>query len=83
MTYSIEIDATKVEEQISLLLNKVLEVELRRRYSATNEEISKGIKDLIYANKDEIIEKVVDRAAAEIVRKGMPRLMKKMMEVGE
>lgn len=83
MTYNIEIDATKVEEQISLLLNKVLEVELRHRYSATNDEISKGIKDLVYAHKDEIIEKVVDRAAAEIVRKGMPRLMKKMMEVGE
>ena len=80
MTYILEIDGTKIEEQIKALVNKVLEMELRGRYTDSGKEISQGIKELIYDHKDEIIDKVIDRAVAEIVKKGMPKLMKKFME---
>ena len=77
--FLIEVDENAIKEQISGILNTVLKQELRSRYSDTGHEISAAVKDLIYSQKDQIIEMVVDRAAAEIVRKGLPRLMDKMI----
>lgn len=78
--YVIQIDETKIEEQINGILSDVLERQLRSKYTDSGKAISQGVKDLIYSHKDEIIEKVVNRAAAELVRKGMPKLIDKMME---
>lgn len=77
--FLIEVDENAIKEQIAGILNTVLNQELRSRYSDTGREISVAVKELIYANKDRIIEMVVDRASAEIVRKGLPRLMDKMI----
>ena len=77
--FLIEVDENAIKEQIGGILNTVLNQELRSRYSDTGREISVAVKELIYANKDRIIEMVVDRASAEIVRKGLPRLMDKMI----
>ena len=77
--FLIEVDENAIKEQIGGILNTVLNQELRSRYSDTSREISAAVKELIYANKDRIIEMVVDRASAEIVRKGIPRLMDKMI----
>jgi hypothetical protein len=35
----------------------------------------KAIQEYIYANKTEIIERVVQRASTEIVKKGLPKLL--------
>lgn len=75
----IEVDENAIKEQIVGILNTVLKQELRSRYSDTGREISAAVKELIYSQKDKIIEMVVDRASAEIVRKGLPRLMDKMI----
>lgn len=77
--FLIEVDENAIKEQISGILNTVLKQELQSRYSDTGREIFAAVKELIYANKDRIIEMVVDRASAEIVRKGLPRLMDKMI----
>ena len=77
--FLIEVDENAIQEQISGILNAVLKDELRSRYSDTGREISAAVKELIYSQKDRIIEMVVDRAAAEIVRKGLPKLMDKMI----
>ena len=77
--FLIEVDENAIKEQISGILNTVLKQELQSRYSDTSREIFAAVKELIYANKDRIIEMVVDRASAEIVRKGLPRLMDKMI----
>ena len=77
--FLIEVDENAIKEQIAGILNTVLNQELRARYSDTGREISSAVKDLIYSQKDRIIEMVVDRAAAEIVRKGLPKLMDKMI----
>lgn len=39
-----------------------------------------AVKELVYSRKDEIIEKCVDRASRELVRKGMPKLLEKFQE---
>lgn len=77
--FLIEIDDNAIKEQINIILNAVIKKELMSRYSDSGREISAAVKELIYSQKDKIIEMVVDRASAEIVRKGLPRLMDKMI----
>lgn len=77
--FLIDVDDNVIKEQITIILNAVMKQELMSRYSDTGREISAAVKELIYSKKDKIIEMVVDRASAEIVRKGLPRLMDKMI----
>ena len=80
-TYQIEIDDSKIIEQLNRILSEIIGHELEKKYGGTNRDVFRAaIKDLIYDHKDEIIEKVVNRAVAEIARKGMPKLMNKIME---
>ena len=51
--------------------------QMNHKYSNTGHIIAAAVKDLVYSNKDEIIDKVVDRAVKEIVRKGLPKLLEK------
>lgn len=37
--------------------------------------MDKAVKEYIYVNKDNIIERVVERATTEIVKKGLPKLI--------
>jgi ribosomal protein L14 len=76
--YTIEIDDNSVTEQISAILNTVLQNEIHRKYSVTGDVIATAVKEMVYSHKDEIIDKVVDRAVKEIVRKGMPKLLERM-----
>ena len=62
-TYQIYLDHDAIIEQINNILDN------------TGHIIAAAVKDLVYSNKDEIIDKVVDRATKEIVRKGLSRLL--------
>ena len=75
--YTIEIDDKVINEQIQGILNECLNNELHLRYSGAGYEISTAVKELIYSRKDEIVEMVVDRAAKELVKKGLPKLIEK------
>lgn len=79
-TYQIEIgiDNKALNEQIMKILNAELNNSLITRYNGAGGEISAAVKDLIYSRKEEIIEKVVDRATTEIVKKGLPKLLERM-----
>ena len=73
--YIIEIDDKSVTDQINGIINAVFKREITSKYGETGHEISKAVKDIVYSHKDEIIDKVVDRAVKEIVRKGLPKLL--------
>ena len=73
--YQINLDDGAIIEQINNILDTVLMEQMNHKYSNTGHIIAAAVKDLVYSNKDEIIEKVVDRATREIVRKGLPRLL--------
>ena len=75
--YIIEIDDKSVTDQINGIINKVFTREINNKYGETGHEISKTVKDIVYSHKDEIIDKVVDRATKEIVRRGLPKLLEK------
>ena len=75
--YQINIDDNAIKEQMNSILNIIFKQELNSKYSGTGDIIACAVKDLIYSQKDEIIDKVVDRATKEIVRKGLPKLLER------
>ena len=75
--YIIEIDDKIVTDQINGIINAVFKREINSKYGETGHEISRAVKDIVYSHKNEIIDKVVDRAVKEIVRKGLPKLLEK------
>lgn len=75
--YQINIDDNAIKEQMNSILDIIFKQELNSKYSGTGDIIAGVVKDLIYSHKDEIIDKVVDRATKEIVRKGLPNLLER------
>ena len=75
--YQISIDDDAITEQINKIIDSVFRQQMNFKYSDTGHIIAAAVKDLVYSHKDEIIEKVVDRATKEIVRKGLPRLLER------
>jgi len=75
--YTLNIDDEKVREQMNGIIDTIFKQELDSRYSGTGHIISQAVKDIVYSHKDEIINKVVDRAAKEIIRKSLPKLLEK------
>ena len=75
--YTIEVDDVAVTEQINGIINAIFKREISSKYTGTGHEISVAVKEIVYSHKDEIIEKVVDRATKEIVRKGLPKLLER------
>ena len=80
--YVITIDDEKVTEQINGIINTIFNREIQSKYGNTGYEISQAVKDIVYSHKDEIIDRVVERATKEIVRKGLPKLLEKVGERG-
>ena len=75
--YTIQIDDYAVTEQITRILNTIVNRELASKYSVTGDVVSSAVKEIVYSHKDEIIEMVVERATKEIVRKGLPKLLER------
>lgn len=75
--YTITIDDEKITEQVNGIINDIFKREMKNKFGETGREITQAVKDVVYSHKDEIIEKVVDRATKEIVRKGLPKLLEK------
>ena len=78
MICTIEVNQQVIDEQIGKILNEALNTELYCKYTQTGDEISKAVKDLVYSRKDEIIDRIVDKAVKELVRKGLPKLLERM-----
>ena len=77
-TYEITLDDKELRAQMSKILNTIFNQELNKKYSGAGDVIACAVKELVYSRKDEIIDKVVDRAVKEIVRKGLPKLLEKV-----
>lgn len=77
-SYIIEIDDDKITEQINGILNSIVNKQLHKEYTVSNGLIAEAAREIVYSRKDEIIEKVIERATREIVKKGLPKLIEKM-----
>lgn len=78
-----EIDEEALLKEFERIVNQILSRQLGEETLKERGIIKQAIKDIVYSRKDEIIERVVNKATAEIVRKGMPRLLEKWAEKEE
>ena len=82
MKIEIEIDENYITELVSQEIAKRIVAEhgyeSREAKYGIRDGVDKAIKQYIYSKKDDVIEKVIDRASVEIVRKGLPKLIEKL-----
>jgi Cys-tRNA synthase (O-phospho-L-seryl-tRNA:Cys-tRNA synthase) len=84
MKIEIEIDESYINELVSQEIAKRIVTERcyenREARIGIREGVDKAIKQYIYSKKDSVIERVVDRASTEIVKKGLPKLLGRLGE---
>lgn len=81
MKLELNIDESKLQELVSEHL--VQEILARPRSNGASSEaffgmregVEKAVKEYLYANKEAIIERVVERASVEMVKKGLPKFL--------
>lgn len=81
-----EIRITINEDDIAKEVEKQIAERMTASYCAENRDTKYGIrkgvenavKAYVYAQKDEIIERCVTRAADSLVRKGLPKLVERL-----
>ena len=85
MKIEIEIDESYIAELVSQEIAKRIVTEHcyenREARIGIREGVDKAIKQYIYSKKDTVIERVVERASVEIVKKGLPKLLDRLGEV--
>ena len=82
MEITIKIDEAKIAELVENMIAK----DVFQNYRGLGREaqfgvmngVDKAVKAYIYSQKDRIIEKCVNRASTELVRKGVPKLIESM-----
>jgi hypothetical protein len=77
----IEIDEAYIAELVSQeIARRIVETyryENHEAMSGIRDGVDKAIRQYIYSKKDIIIDRVVERATVEIVKKGLPKLLEK------
>jgi hypothetical protein len=67
-----------VEDGIVEMILKERTYESREAKHGIREGIDKAVKAYIYTEKENIINRVVERATTEIVKKGLPKLLENL-----
>ena len=79
MKFEINIPDERLTELVEgAIVRSVLNQDSREWVYGVRTGIDKAVKEYIYKNKETIIEKVVERASKEMVRKGLPKLLKEI-----
>ena len=76
MEIKINIDEAELQE----LITQKIAADMVRGYprQASTYAVRDAVKEVVYSNKDEIIERCVKRASTELVKKGLPKLIEEM-----
>jgi Cys-tRNA synthase (O-phospho-L-seryl-tRNA:Cys-tRNA synthase) len=81
MKLEIEIDEKHIAELVTQEIARRIVMERgyenREARFGIRDGVDKAIKQYIYSKKDEVIERVVNRASVEIVKKGLPKLIER------
>lgn len=82
MKIEIEIDNEYISELVSQEIARRIVAEhgyeSREARIGIRDGMDKAIKQYIYSKKDAVIDRVVERASIEIVKKGLPKFLEKM-----
>ena len=84
MKLEIEIDEAYIAELVSQEIAKRIVAESRYENREAKigirDGVDKAIKQYIYSKKELVIDRVVERATVEIVKKGLPKLLARLGE---
>lgn len=84
MNINIEIDEKRitelVENDIAKYIYQNYSSEAREAGYGVRTGIDKAVKQYIYDKKENIIERVIERAKVEIIRKALPRLLENVKD---
>jgi len=82
MKIEIQIDEEHIAELVSQeIANRIVSergYENREARIGIRDGVDKAIKQYVYSKKDDVIERVVERATVEIVKKGLPKLFEEI-----
>ena len=82
MKIEIQIDEEQIAEMVSQeIANRIVSergYENREARIGIRDGVDKAIKQYVYSKKDDVIERVVERATVEIVKKGLPKLFEEI-----
>jgi hypothetical protein len=82
MKIEIEIDENYITELVSQEIAKRIVAERgyenREAKIGIRDGVDKAIKQYIYSKKELVIDRVVERATVEIVKKGLPKLLARL-----
>lgn len=79
MKFEINIPDERLTELVEdAIVRSVLNLDRREWVYGVRTGIDKAVKEYIYKNKETIIERVVERASKEMVRKGLPKLLEEV-----
>ena len=79
MQIKVEIDDKELQAEVTNIIAKKLTSDYSADRNLMKRTTAEAVKEVIYSQKKEIIEMVVNRASTEITRKAMPELLNKMM----
>jgi hypothetical protein len=79
MKIEIEIDENHIAELVSQeIARKIVSehgYENREARIGIRDGVDKAIKQYIYSKKDDVIDRVIERASVEVVKKGLPKFI--------
>lgn len=84
---SIKVTVELDEDEIKGKITEIIAKEARNSYTTFRFEEKKAVeaavKEVVYSQKDELIERCVDRASTELAKKALPKLLDKMAKAGD
>ena len=71
------IDQNLIHAQATAIIHDIFEKELSKRYTDSGKAIAQAVKEVVYQHKEEIIDKVIQKASTEIVKKALPKFLER------
>ncbi len=80
MQVKIDIDDKELREEVTQIIARKLTQTWSSERNVLKQTIADAVKEVVYSEKEFIIEMVISRATAEITKKAMPKLLSKLID---
>lgn len=80
MQVNIEIDDKELREEVTSIIARKIISNWSAERNVMKQTIADAVREVVYSEKEFIINMVINRATTEIVKKAMPKLLDKMMD---
>ena len=75
MEVKVDIDDNELREVVTSMIAKQLTASWSTERQVLKRTVADAVKEVVYSEKEFIINMVVERATREIVKKGLPKLL--------